>query len=165
MTSNRVPWARTLPILAPLSTAQSARPGRFQHLQALCQKVLVPSVQQEKRRNWAAMISQIAPRLPQQARMRFGSLFLCQFHSHPLPRTSGPQVKDPHVSNLRTRGRHLRSGGGASGSQSRCASHGWSTDRYVPTCVCARASYTGGQGGRRDTNMCTQTTECVCRTR
>ena len=88
VTSNRVPWARSLPILAPPSTAQSARPGRFQHLQALCQKVLVPSVQQEKRRNWAAMISQIAPRLPQQARMRFGSLFLCQFHSHPLPRTS-----------------------------------------------------------------------------
>ena len=88
VTSNRVPWALILPILAPLSTAQSARPGRFQHLQALCQKVLVPSVQQEKRRNWAAMISQIAPRLPQQARMRFGSLFLCQFHSHPLPRTS-----------------------------------------------------------------------------
>jgi hypothetical protein len=44
VTSNRVPWARTLP-MASLSTAQSARPGRFQHLQALCQKVLAPSVQ------------------------------------------------------------------------------------------------------------------------
>jgi hypothetical protein len=71
VTSNRVPWARTFPILAPLSTAQSARPGRFQHLHALCQKVLAPSVQQGKRRNRAAMISQIAPRLPPRARMRF----------------------------------------------------------------------------------------------
>ncbi len=56
VTSNLVPWARTLPILAPLSTAQNARPGRFQHLQALYQKVLAPSVQQENFRNRAAMI-------------------------------------------------------------------------------------------------------------
>ena len=56
VTRNRVPWALTLPILAPLSNAQSARPGRIHHLQPLCLKVLAPSVQQEKCRNRAAMI-------------------------------------------------------------------------------------------------------------
>ena len=96
VTSNRVPWARTRPILVPLSTAQSARPGRFQHLQALRQKVLATSVQLEKCRHQAAMISQIAlhqqlpeqARLPPRAHMRFGSLCLCQCHSQPLQRTS-----------------------------------------------------------------------------
>ena len=35
VTRNRVRWALTLPILAPLSNAQSARPGRIHHLQPL----------------------------------------------------------------------------------------------------------------------------------